>query len=244
MPALSHLWLVRHGQSAGNVARDAAELSGAPIIEIEGRDMDVPLSPLGEQQAGALGAWFQRQAVRPTLVLSSPYVRAMQTAAPIASGQAIRTLVDERLREKEFGALNRLTRTGILAKFPGEADQRRLVGKFYYRPPGGESWCDVLLRVRSVIDHVRMAYASERVVIVAHQVIVLCARYVLECLDERTLLEIDAAGEVANCGLTSYVGDASGALTLAAYNAVTPLEVAATPVTVDPDPDPGPGVGA
>ena len=49
------LWIVRHGQSAGNVARDAAELGGLAAIEIAHRDVDVPLSPLGEQQAEALG---------------------------------------------------------------------------------------------------------------------------------------------------------------------------------------------
>ena len=26
------------------------------------------------------------------------------------------------------------------------------VGKFYFRPPGGESWCDVILRLRSLIE--------------------------------------------------------------------------------------------
>ena len=44
------LWIVRHGQSAGNVARDSAEAARLPLIDIAERDIDVPLSPLGEQQ--------------------------------------------------------------------------------------------------------------------------------------------------------------------------------------------------
>ena len=40
------LWVVRHGQSAGNVARDRAEAAGLPLIDIATRDMDVPLSAL------------------------------------------------------------------------------------------------------------------------------------------------------------------------------------------------------
>ena len=59
---------------------------------------------------------------------------------------------DERLREKEFGILDRLTKHGIIQKHPELADQRAHVGKFYFRPPGGESWCDVILRLRNVID--------------------------------------------------------------------------------------------
>jgi hypothetical protein len=52
------LWVVRHGQSSGNVARDAAEAAGLADITIAERDVDVPLSPLGERQSDALGRWF------------------------------------------------------------------------------------------------------------------------------------------------------------------------------------------
>src|SRR5687768_12960904 len=105
------LWLIRHGESAGNVARDAAEAAGLPLIEIAERDVDVPLSALGQRQATALGRWFQAQSEseQPTVVLSSPYVRAAQTAAYVIdaakeSGRTPKLVVDERLREKEFGS--------------------------------------------------------------------------------------------------------------------------------------------
>ena len=52
------LWIVRHGESAGNVARDAAQKAGLPVIGIALRDVDVPLSPLSERQAAAPGRWF------------------------------------------------------------------------------------------------------------------------------------------------------------------------------------------
>jgi broad specificity phosphatase PhoE len=54
----SVLWVVRHGQSAGNVARDAADEAGLARIELTHRDVDVPLSDLGREQATALGKWF------------------------------------------------------------------------------------------------------------------------------------------------------------------------------------------
>ena len=38
------LWIVRHGESAGNVARDMATASGLGRIDITERDVDVPLS--------------------------------------------------------------------------------------------------------------------------------------------------------------------------------------------------------
>ncbi|WP_355645594.1 histidine phosphatase family protein [Janthinobacterium lividum] len=49
---------MRHGQSAGNVARDAAEAEKQLLIAIAERDVDVPLSELGTRQAQALGDWF------------------------------------------------------------------------------------------------------------------------------------------------------------------------------------------
>ena len=77
----SRLWVVRHGQSAGNVARDAADAAGLARIDIPHRDVDVPLSELGEQQSAALGRWFssQAEAVRPDVVMTSPYLRAQVT---------------------------------------------------------------------------------------------------------------------------------------------------------------------
>jgi broad specificity phosphatase PhoE len=246
-PWPSTLWLIRHGESAGNVARDAAEAAGLPLIDIAGRDVDVPLSALGERQAVALGGWFAARSAdeRPTVILSSPYVRAMQTASRVfdaiaAGGERPMLVVDERLREKEFGSLNRLTKAGVLAKYPEEAELRAHVGKFYYRPPGGESWCDVILRLRSVLEHVQLQYRDERVMIVAHQVVVLCFRYLLEQLDEASLLAIDREKDVANCGVTTYQVDRTSEgfskMSLREYNVVTPMEEAGEPVTEASDP--------
>src|SRR3569833_3983091 len=115
------LWIVRHGESAGNVARDAAHAAGLGRIDIDHRDVDVPLSSLGEQQSRALGRWFAALPAgdRPNVVLTSPYVRARLTGDIVRDegGLALATHEvfshDERLREKEFGVLDRLTRVGF-----------------------------------------------------------------------------------------------------------------------------------
>ncbi|HEX3468982.1 MAG TPA: histidine phosphatase family protein [Candidatus Elarobacter sp.] len=235
----SELRLIRHAESAGNIARAAALASGAAVIDIAQRDCDVPLSELGERQAAALGTWWARN-LRPfDVVLCSPYVRAQETTALglRAAGWDVPVVVDERLREKEFGLLDRLTRSGIEARFPEQAELRRRLGKFYYRPPGGESWTDVILRLRSAYDDLRAQYDGRSVAIVSHQVIVLCFRYILEALDEKALLAIDRAADVANCAVTTYVADHAhpGALALASYNVVAPVEEAGETVTARPD---------
>ncbi len=240
------LWLVRHGQSAGNVASDAAELAGLPMIELADRDMDVPLSKLGEAQSVAVGRWFAQLPAedRPAYVLCSPYRRAHDTALLIVremERDAPRPdfAIDERLREKEYGVLDRFTRHGIQQKFPELHEQRAHVGKFYFRPPGGESWCDVVLRLRSVQDTLARDYRRRRVLVVGHEVIVNCFRYLLEGLDETQILEIDRLGDVPNCGVTDYAYDASvqpaGKLVLRTVNFVPPLEQDGAPVTRAPD---------
>jgi len=241
------LWIVRHGESSGNVARDAAHAARLTHIETGAvRDVDVPLSALGERQARSLGRWFagMPEGERPEVVLASPYLRACGTAALIrgAGGlapDAAETVADERLREKEFGVLDRLTRWGIQELHPDQAEFRRTLGKFYHRPPGGESWCDVILRLRSALDGVALHHGGARVLIVAHQVVVLCLRYLIEGMTERQILAIDAEGDVANCGVTEYAFDPAcgrnGGLVLRAYNFVAPLEAEGTPVTAAPD---------
>ena len=254
MPRLKHtdwpdrLWIVRHGESAGNVARDLAESAGHPLIDIETRDADTPLSALGEQQAEALGHWFAQLPVdqRPCVLWSSPFVRAFQTCRAVAT--ALHTddedvRVDERLREKEFGILDRFTVAGIAAKFPELAEQRARVGKFYFRPPGGESWCDVILRLRSVVEELRRDHVGDRVLIVGHQVIVNCFRYLLECMDERQILDADRARDVPNCGITEYAIDRTAPdarFRLVRENITAPLREAGAEVTVAPDAPAGP----
>jgi broad specificity phosphatase PhoE len=238
------LWIARHGQSAGNVARDAAEAAGRALIEVEHRDIDVPLSALGVEQSRALGRWFGTQPSheRPEVVLCSPYVRARETArllleeARLRPGGDVRLRVDERLREKEFGILDRLTKHGIQQKYPELDQQRSHVGKFYFRPPGGESWCDVILRLRSLTEMLAREHCGQRVLVVAHQVIVNCMRYLLENLDEAQILAVDRMGDVPNCAVTSYRLDGAGRwLQVDRVNFVAPLLQAGAPVTAEKD---------
>jgi broad specificity phosphatase PhoE len=240
------LYIVRHGESAGNVARQAAATAGHRTIDLDVRDVDVPLSDLGRQQAEALGRWFASLSsdLTPNIVLTSPYLRARDTAEIIAksagfSRSKYRLVVDERLREKEFGILDRLTKVGIEAYHPDQAEFRKLLGKFYHRPPGGESWCDVILRLRSATEMISREYCGERVLIVGHSVVVLCMRYLLEHMTEEQILRIDKDNEIANCSVTSYVHDASagpkGQLRLELFNFIAPLEEAGAPVTSSPD---------
>jgi broad specificity phosphatase PhoE len=206
--AVTELIAVRHGESVGNVAREAAEAEQAEIITIDRRDADVPLSPRGRDQAEAVGRWLAgRGTERPVdAVWSSPYVRARETAeiALATAGLAPPIRIDERLRDRELGVLDLLTSRGVAARFPDEAVRRRWLGKLYYRPPGGESWADVALRLRSFLGELT-ADAPPTVLVFAHDAVIMLIRYVLEGLDEEQLMTLARAETVANGSLTRIV---------------------------------------
>lgn len=254
-PAPATLWLVRHGESAANVAREAALATEAAEIAIAHSDLDVPLSPLGERQATALGRWWSEQPAdqRPTVVVASPYARARRTAERIVAAGALApgaavagsdgaspVLLDERWREKELGLFYTLTRFGVEQRFPEQWALRQQLGHFYYRPPNGESGADVAFRVRAALDAVAREHAGERVLVVCHQIVILCARYVLDRLDEEGLGELWRRYDLANCSVTTYRPGTTGRLALDRYNFTVPLVDEDTPVTNEPAHSTGP----
>jgi broad specificity phosphatase PhoE len=124
--------LIRHGESSGNVAWEAAEAAGHDVVDLPERDADVPLSPEGERQGKALGRWFASMPRErwPDLVVSSPYLRALDTAHLALPGHP-RSRVDERLRDRELGVFDVLTKHGVARRYPEEPARERRLGKFY-----------------------------------------------------------------------------------------------------------------
>jgi len=241
-PGPTALWLVRHGESLGNLADAQAQASGSGRLELDVRDPDVPLSPTGELQADALGSWLAGLPAdeRPTTVLSSPFTRAASTAERAVAGSGLDLTIrfDERLRERDFGAFDGMTREGIREAHPDEARRRDLLGKFYYRPPGGESWADVALRVRSLLATEALRHDGERLLCVSHQAVIMVFRYVLEELTEPQLLDIDRHEQVANTSVTRYELTDDGRFQLVGVNGVGHLdadEEADAPVTEEND---------
>ena len=235
----ARLVLVRHAESVGNVADLEATRGGAARLDLDLRDADVPLSDRGEEQAAALGRFVSRlgPTATPTFVVSSPYRRAADTArtALAASPSHVEVVLDERLRERELGAFDGLTGVGIREEYPDEAARRDRLGKFYYRPPGGESWCDVALRVRSFLRDVGTRPAPDRVWVFTHQAVITCFRYVLEGLTEEELLAVDREVVMANGATTTYQRGPGSVPQLVEYASTTAVEGGGAEPTREPE---------
>ncbi len=238
MPVVSELILVRHGQSASNVAFPAADAEGLLDSGLTGADRDVELTDLGREQAAAVGAWLAGlpAELRPEVVITSPYLRARETwrlAAEAAGLDLPEPGTDERLVDRLMGDLEMKTRAAIARDFPGELE-KHADQDLQYRPPNGESFQDIAVRLRSFLDDLNRDHAGERVAVVAHDAVVLMMRAVIEDLDWADITAIANRESVRNASITRFDGR-SGRLVLDRYNSVDHLAEEATPATTAPD---------
>ncbi|MBY8885340.1 histidine phosphatase family protein [Streptomyces sp. PTM05] len=209
---LTRLTVVRHGQSTANAAFADAARTRTEQTPLEGRDADVPLSGLGLTQADALGRWLGGldPGERPQLVVCSPYARARRTwermaaASGTGGGDLPHAVVDQRLRDREMGVFELHPPAAIAARAPEEAARRARLGEWFYRPPGGESLADVVLRVRDLLHHLDRAAVGRRILLVAHDAIAVAVQHVTAGIGAPVP---DDLPPVPNASVTRWHGD-------------------------------------
>lgn len=226
MGVVAELILIRHGQSAANVAFPRAD--GQDLLEsgLTGRDTDVELTALGVEQARAVGRWLAGLPAdrRPEVVVTSPYRRARETWRIAADGLALPPpSTDDRLVDRLTGELEMLTRAAIRHRFPDEPARLVEAGEYAYRPPGGETFSDIADRLSSLLADLNRDHADRRVLVVAHDSVVLMMRSVIEDLELAALPGLVAEhGQVRNASITVF-RESSGRLALDRYNSVDHL---------------------
>jgi broad specificity phosphatase PhoE len=236
---VTSLLLVRHGESTANVAASAAEAERAEVIDAPLRDADVPLSQVGVEQASAVGAWLRAlpDDQVPHSVWASPYLRAADTARLAIESQRtpLPLLTDERLRDRELGVLDTLTTVGVETRLPLEAARKRRLGKYYYRPPGGESWVDVALRLRFLLADLDRVEDGRRLLVFTHDAVIVLLRSVCQGLSEADTLALGRSTPLRNASISRLVRPGgSGPWTVDVYNSVDHLRDLGAPVTAHP----------
>lgn len=227
MDIVSELILIRHGQSASNVAFPEADAAGQLESGLTGRDADVELTDVGVAQAQAVGRWLAALPADevPEVVVTSPYLRARETwriAAETSGLELAGPVTDDRLVDRLMGDLEMLTRAAIAQRFPDEPGRLEQSGVYGYRPPNGEAFNDIADRLTAFLADLNRDHAGRRVVVVAHDAVVLMMRYVIEGLDWAALAAVEEQGRVLNASITRFDGS-SGRLVLDSYNSVAHL---------------------
>jgi len=126
---------------------------------------DLPLSANGTRQAKA--AACRLAAGGPIdAVVSSPLQRALATAAIAASELGRTAVIDDDLRETDFGDWDGFTLAEIQERWPGAARAWRSDPE--EAPPGGESFAETAHRVNRACDRLLSNYSGQNVLVVSH----------------------------------------------------------------------------
>jgi alpha-ribazole phosphatase len=131
------LTLIRHGPTEWNALR-----------RFQGRT-DIPLSVLGRAAARAIAQTLRSE--RFDRIYSSDLVRAAETARILGESRGADIMLDERLREFDFGRWEGLTWDEIVTADPQLAGHSSTAVKLY-APEGGESFPQVSARVAQFLD--------------------------------------------------------------------------------------------
>jgi ribonuclease H / adenosylcobalamin/alpha-ribazole phosphatase len=144
--------LLRHGQTPMSVQKRYAGRS------------DVPLTDVGVQQAAAAAKRLASAGLG--VIVTSPLLRAAQTAQEVAAVTGAAVVTDEGFRETDFGAWEGLTFAEVRERWPAEVTA--WLADPEVAPPGGESFADVSLRVTAALHRVLAAREGQTVLIVSH----------------------------------------------------------------------------
>ena len=126
---------------------------------------DVPLSASGTRQARAAA---DRLATGPPIdaLVSSPLQRAVRTASIAAGELGLTAVIDDDLRETDFGEWDGFTLAEIQQRWPSAAavwsrDPEQA-------PPGGESFAATAHRVNQACDRLLRDHGGQTVLVVSH----------------------------------------------------------------------------
>jgi NAD+ kinase len=206
-----NLFVIRHGESAGNLAKRRSEAGDHDLIEsLRGTHTSMwPLTEKGSDQAKTTGAilkcYLLMNRIHVDRMYVSSYTRAMQTASLLGLDDA-NWKIEARIAERNWGSLDRMSEEERQIKFKEELEMRR-VEPYFWAPPGGENFNVLLTRIRDFIDTLdRSNY--ENVVIVCHGEVIKCFRIVLHGLTpmEYAKMEFskDPRDRVHNCQIDHY----------------------------------------
>ena len=145
------LILVRHGRTSAN----AAGL-------LQGR-VDNELDETGVQQADEIAAALCGTDQRPARIISSPLLRARQTAQATAELTGTEITIDERWAELDYGEWDGLPISEIRV-----SEWQRWRADTDFAPPGGESLAQLNDRVGAACDELAAVAAGQHVAVFTH----------------------------------------------------------------------------
>ncbi len=150
---------------------------------------DIPLCTQGVEDARN---WAQRLAAEPyDLILSSPLIRAEQTARIILEKAGSDIEIVDGLKEQDFGQWEGKTLKELREQFPGQVESQEAKG-WAFCPPQGEARTAVLDRALSALARACGRNAGKRLLVVTHSSVI---KILIYHLQGRTFLPFRKTGK-------------------------------------------------
>jgi len=175
-------------------------------------DHQIPLSPLGQRQALAVGALLRDRFPGFDKCYDSGYLRAkdtrriaLESAYTPEAVAAMGVRSELLLREREPGMLHNLTAEDVAANpLLGRWVEEFRRNPFQTKYLGGESLADVVDRVQHFRDWVCDRHPGERIVVFCHDLVMKAFKIVLLHYDIGAALQLALAPPTPNCAAHAY----------------------------------------
>jgi broad specificity phosphatase PhoE len=180
-------------------------------------DYEVGLTPKGETQAQCIGKALEElypDCRNSNVFFHSIYKRAETTLENILKAWpktgTFQRQIEHRLdlRERDGGYQFNMTITENNQYFPWYQEYADTVGKFFEKPPGGESIADVCSRIHMFLNSLRRAHPDERIFVVTHGGTMIAFEYLLLRLDiDEVTKRFEEKQKIRNCEVHIYYRD-------------------------------------
>lgn len=179
-------------------------------------DYDVPITSDGWEQARITGEYLRTKEI--SFAITSPMVRTRQTLEGVINSweSKPKIIINELIKEVNAGERYKVTSALFEQMFPGELAKKNK-DRYNYRPPNGESYADVLLRVFPAAQEILKQAEQENLLVVSHGTCIRILRQIIENLTPNQFLALPENDEPRNCSITHYVVQNRNA-TLQSYN--------------------------
>jgi probable phosphoglycerate mutase len=127
--------------------------------------VDIPLNDTGRAQAQAAIDYFKLQGI--DHILSSPQVRAWETATIVAKALKLNVTANPTFVERNLGVYEGKTIEEIASEYP-EAWQQNFSKQMHASMPEGESLFELGARIQSGIRKIQLQYVGVTILLVCH----------------------------------------------------------------------------
>ena len=179
------IYLVRHGETPLTPDRKFSGAGGS----------DPALTVKGLAQAQAIAVELASR--KPDVLLASPMRRTIQTAQALSDACGVPYEIDEEWIEASFGTWDGRSPSEIKQDLPDEFEQ--WVSDIYYSQGGGESYGDVVDRIRIAIENIAKRFPGKKVAIATHNVVTKAAACIAMNTPAESIFHID----VLPCSITT-----------------------------------------